>query len=318
MRLTEDQERDLARRVLDCDAEATAAVEGTPVASLLREGANGREKTRGKDVERLGKAVTALREEAPADADLRSCAAQAAASWQEAQALRWKLAMSAIGVARAEAAKAASVVDGWLEDARQEAMMGLLDAARRYDPTERASFGTYARWWVRAALKRAQHERRTIRLPESATKALRRLRQALRDRESSGEPASVEEIAREVGIDERRATQLLDLEQPQSMDEQLPGHDDLCARDLVADETTVDPLEEIEQQRQWALTEEALAEILDERSREILVRRYGIGQGGPETLSSIASDYGVTPERVRQLQKRAESRVAEYAASAAA
>ena len=308
-----DQEaRTLAREVLKLEKQARRAVRGTPVEPTLSEGANGRERTRGKQVERLGQAVEELAGLARTKRRYRGAANTALRAWKRSQSLRWRLALTARRVARAEASKAASAVLG-REDAKQEAMIGLLDAARRFDPEDGTSFPTYARWWVRAALKRAQHEARMVRLPESAVKARRRLQDAMRERTEVGEPAPLEGVAAEVGVDPRRAAHLLQVEQPRSVEEPVAGHAELRTGDLLRDSAPAAP-EQIEVQQRWHLAEQAMAEVLDDRSREILARRYGIGGREAETLASIAEDHGVTAQRIRQLQKRAERRVADYAA----
>jgi len=314
MRLCEAKERSIAEEILEQEGIATRAVKGSPSEKLLRAGQNRRERTRGKDVERLGLAIADLAERARRDDTLQARAMKAQGAWSRCETLYWKLAMSAQGVARSEARKAKSPHIGF-EDLLQEATVGLVEAARRYDPKEKASFGTYARWWVRASVTKAVNDARMVRLPESALKCRREMKRHLDQGEAEGNPIQLSAAAKEVGMDLSRASRLMALQQPRSIEEPLPGTSGTTtAADVLEDEASVDPIEVVHRRSQWQSTLDAI-DTLDERSREVVTRRYGLGAAPPETLSSIADDMGVTPQRIRQIQKRAESNLAELASA---
>ena len=308
MRLGRAEEQDLANAILDAEQTARQAVEGTPVAAMLDAGRTRRERTRGKEVARLGEAVASLRTRSKTEKELRHASTVAAAAWARSQQLRWRLAMSAIGVARAEARRAAGSALSF-DDMLQEATVGLLEAARRYEPGTDASFGTYARWWVRAALTRATRRDSMVRLPGSALKAMARLREVMA-REGMDD---VGLAAERLGIDTRRARHVMMLSQPTSMSEPLAREPGLTHGDLLEDDTVRNPEDQLVEKNRWGLTSEAMDRVLDDRSKEVLVRRYGLHGADTETLRAIAEDFGVTPQRVRQIQKRAEGQIADYA-----
>lgn len=316
MRLNENQEVNLADKIMALEEVASSLVADSPVASELQTARTKRETTRGKDVERLGRAVRALRTAARTHSELRPQAREAQAAWQESQQLRWTLAMSAMGVARREASRVRGSRLG-REDLQQEAVVGLLEAARRFDPQGGASFGTYARWWVRASLTKAVHHGRLVRIPESAVQDRRDVRRVVEDRERQGRACSIAEAAEVAGVKPRRAERLLAMQLPCSLQEPVGSSEgDFTREDLLADGSAADPAEDLELRQHWERAQYAIEASLDDRSRDILVRRYGLFGAERETLASIAADYGVTPQRVRQIQKKAESVVADEALAA--
>lgn len=312
MRMKQGQERQLANKILDLEKAARALVASSPASSALEHKHSNRERTRGKNVERLGRAVHVLAGEAKERPELRGTARRAHATWRESQELRWKLAMSAVGVARQEARRVRGAQLS-PEDVQQEAMVGLLEAARRFDPDKGASFGTYARWWVRDALNKAVQDGRMVRIPESAVKDARDLRRVADARTREGRSCSIQEMASESGVSPRRAARLLAMRQPCSIHEKVGGESGPTREELLADDDAIDPTTALDTRDRWLRAECAIRDDLDERSRDVLVRRYGLFGAEPETLASIAKDYGVSPQRVRQIQKKAEAAVAECA-----
>ncbi len=308
MRLEEGSERELAREAWVWDSLAIEMVAKTSLSWMLDAGRNGRERTRGKGLDRLDEAIRAL--ETRCHAGERSCVRQAREAFRSAEELRWRLAYSAVGVARQEARRV-SRKGHTREDAMQDAMLGLFQAARRFDPDHGASFGTYARWWVRAALTKAVNEARTIRIPESALQLMR----VMRAHQDEDPDASLQTLAEVAELPTDRASQLLAVCQPDSMDAPVPGAQGVTLGDTLCDESAEDPGEVMNRARLWELTLQAVAE-LDDRSREVVVRRYGLDDRPAETLAAIAEDFGVTPQRIRQIQKQAETRMTKLAAPA--
>jgi len=311
MRLEDEEERAIAREAQHWELVAVEAVSQTAAAPLLDDGRNGRERTRGKDLDRLDTAVAALLEDTEGTArneTQRELAREAQEALEQGVALRWKLALSAIGVARQETRRMVRS-DSAFDDTLQDAVLGLFVAARRFDPDNGASFGTYARWWVRASLGRSLSDSRMVRVPESAQRLLR----VMATRRDECPDASLAELADEAGIAPERAARLLALQQPTSMDEPLPGTAGVTRGETLPDDTLRDPDDLMHEQHLWRRTLEAVEE-LDERSREVVVRRYGLhSDGSVDTLAAIAEDFGVTPQRIRQIQKRAEAQMAELA-----
>ena len=154
-RITVEEERDLARRIRAAEREARAAIAGIdPAEDILRRRPTRNERTRAGAIDRLVEAVAACEDEAKVDPEVRKYVNQAKGHLAEAESLRWELAMSARRIARGEARKLACSLLGE-EDLEQEGFVGLLRAAKRFDPDRGIRFSTYARWWVRAQMTRA-------------------------------------------------------------------------------------------------------------------------------------------------------------------
>lgn len=178
-----------------------------------------------------------------------------------------------------------------LADLVQEAMLGLLKAAKRFEPRRGTRFSTAATWWIRQAVVLALQERgRLVRVPGRALLTLgrvRKVRSAL-EQELGREP-SVEEIAAASGIGERKAKLLVQhLGAPRSIDAAL-------AEGLGAEEAVEGFPDDLR----------AAMEPLSEREREILSGRFGLSTREPDTLEDIGRRLGVTRERVRQIERRA-------------
>jgi RNA polymerase primary sigma factor len=183
-----------------------------------------------------------------------------------------------------------------LTDLVQEALLGLLKAARRFEPRRGTRFSTAATWWIRQSVVLAlQDKGRLIRVPGRALEALRRARRARAALEQTlGRAPSVEEIAAESGLETRKTATLIRLlESPRSLD----------AR---ADERSLGESLKAAEGAEDRLPEELRRELdsLDERERRILTRRYGLDGRDPATLEEIGRELKVTRERVRQIEKR--------------
>jgi len=193
-----------------------------------------------------------------------------------------------------------------LQDLHQQGQLGLLHAVRVFDPERGVRFWTYARWWVRAYIKKYAWQNRRI-VPLSSSRANRRVALNLRKVESRlGSEGSPDRIAEELSVDEAVV---------ESVQAALDGGD------VSLDEPTAgrglsakipSPEEEVDKRRAsercMALVHEALDE-LDPRDREIVERRYLTDQ--PETLARVGKRLGISRERVRQLSERALHRLRE-------
>ena len=230
-RLTAEQEKAMARRIRAAEQRALDSIRGLPVADeQLGRKPKRAERTRAGWVDRLEAAVNAVWKEHRTDDSHKKEARAAKQAWAEVEAIRWELAMSGRRIAHGEARKLAGP---FMDEADlvQEGYIGLLRAAKRFDPDRGIRFSTYARWWVRAQMTRAiDHTGRPVRLPGCAVEQTRNLRKAIKRFEDMGVDYTVADLADEVGIDKKRAEFLLSQGQTVSLDQ--PVDDGPRARSL--------------------------------------------------------------------------------------
>ena len=188
-----------------------------------------------------------------------------------------------------------------LTDLVQEAFLGLLKAARRFEPRRNLKFSTSATWWIRQAVVLALQERgRLVRIPARALESLGKVRRARTALEQSlGREPSIEEIADGSGLPLRKARALAVLQgAPLSLDQRSDENVSLA-------ETLGGPPPEPEEAAPLRDDLRKAMEPLNERERRIMVRRYGMDGRAPDTLEDIGRVIGVTRERVRQIEKKA-------------
>jgi len=312
-RLSAEEEKALARLIRAAEDRARAAVDGIELAeSIISKRPERAERTRAGAVDRLEEAVESVWKASKTDSDLRKQARTAKQAWAEAEALRWKLAMSGRRIAHGEARKLAGpFMDE--EDLVQEGYIGLLRAAKRFDPNRDIRFSTYARWWVRAQMTRAiDHTGRPVRLPGCAVEQTRNLRKAIKRFEAAGMTYSINELAEEVGIDKERAELLLS--QGSTISLEQPVDDGPRPRSLerfLSDTDAVRPDGEAIQSQELARMHSAFDTVLTERHRFVLTRRYGLEDGEFRTLSEVGKEMGLSRERVRQIEREALIRLRE-------
>jgi RNA polymerase sigma factor (sigma-70 family) len=306
-RLTAEEEKLIAREIRKAEQSAREAVAGIDAAEhILRRRPDRAERTRAGAVDRLEEAVRAVAKDAKKDETLKAYARRAQGAWQQAEELRWRLAMSGRRIAHGEARKLAGpFMDE--EDLVQEGYIGLLRAAKRFDPDRGIRFSTYARWWVRAQMTRAiDHTGRPVRLPGCAVEQTRNLRKAMKRFEAAGIEFNVADLAEEVGIDKERAELLLS--QGNTISLEQPVDDGPRPRPLerfLSDDDAVSPDDEsIRQQELFRMTK-AFNGRLTERQRFVLTRRYGLEDGEFRTLSEVGKEMGLSRERVRQIEREA-------------
>ncbi|MCB9796945.1 MAG: RNA polymerase sigma factor RpoD/SigA [Alphaproteobacteria bacterium] len=316
-RLTAEQEKDMARRIRRAEQAAREAIDDIGAATdIINRRPERAERTRAGAVSRLEEAVMAISSLARQnrdDKDLLRKSRTASAAWQEAENLRWRLAMSGRRIAHGEARKLAGpFMDE--EDLVQEGYIGLLRAAKRFDPDRGIRFSTYARWWVRAQMTRAiDHTGRPVRLPGCAVEQTRNLRKAMKRFEASGVEYNIQDLAEEVGIDKERAELLLS--QGNTISLEQPVDDGPRPRPLerfLSDDDAPQPDGEAIQTQELARMHKAFAAVLSDRQRFVLTRRYGLDDGEFRTLSEVGKEMGLSRERVRQIEREALIRLRDH------
>lgn len=201
-----------------------------------------------------------------------------------------------------------------LVDLISEGNLGLIEAAKRYDPERDNKFITYANWWVRQSLFHALAEySNRIRLPQKVAGQLGRIRRlTARLEQDLGREPIVQDLveASQLPVDEVEWIQRLQLTMTPVSTELMLGDSDLTLGDLIEQTTQPSPLDTLEQESFLNQLQQSL-DLLQEKERQILTLHFGLGGGDPVTLENIGQAFKppICRERVRQLEERAFSKI---------
>lgn len=296
VQFTADQEQNTAQRIKHLEQSLMTTLLQVPSSKVILDDHSDCEgSTRNASVDRLGRAHEAAQ---GLDVD-PILLARAAADWNEAQGLRWSLALSASNVVRRETRRVPSVAIS-VEDLEQEAVLGLFAAAKRFEPGRGVRFSVYARWWVRAQITRSIQLAGVTKISAATLELHRNANKLIQSDVREGVTRGVSELASELGVSTQRLRDVMEAGALRAVGE--GDEPDAPSRIDALPACSVPSAE------QAAIASDLAARLrvtiqgtFAARERRILASRYGI-DADVAPVAEIAGALALSTERVRQLE----------------